>query len=1340
MHREVSENHFTQSIREVEALYSDDQEVVLKHFQADVCDPEQHNQSKVAALTQHFAADHVQWEDEMETANQEAEQQRKFLQEALQLEKETIGTDLAQERKRLDHRPILDVDAPMERNLQLQSELENIVKSEQIKEFSLELSELCNRLQENLKDKDPLLVQTENKAAKLELLLSQATDDLARERAKILNCLFQLERQHAETLSFVEKQQQERSDLVTDLKELRRKLEEMEHHLHQAVEDFQNECLDLQGTVADLEEKLKNSVSLAMKQEEQIVALLAEGDKLTLKGHQMKSCIREAIRSQTMSNDLPIDIVIEHQDPSADNFIVNDIYNNVMAEQSKGFCVLGENSLISQHEELKRQLSLQEKDTGDFENPEPFNAQVLKIISGEILTCPGGNNTDGAEKLDDDCFIDDETSSTEELDEPYSYEPLCVDIAERPEPDSITKDSVSFPFNNFGVSTEEITELGPDHKFVVTSVSTRSFIEDTKSLVVGEFCKNSAETNSEVVAFGINIVSEDMVRPKGAEKCNSTDSEIADVDRVNITEHDEGTQNIELNNGSFFKDTVEMAEEEVPRWSSDEFNPVGVLVKNGTVCISTEIVQHDSNTARGFKDAHLTTNTTDPDLLVVTITQAEVSYHEEPMQGHEMQEKFEDDTTTIVKTDDSSTTSSPHQVLSLECGPILKKEHEQTAYGADLCAIEILELQAIAVQFKYQSRLLELLEEQNRSTMKQNLSLQAQLVNLQQRNDELEMLLDLNKGKLLTNQKDLEESHDLRIDLTALAGHAKELQIKTLELAELQVNEKCICENVELAEQKMKLERRVQDLESKTPIVRDFQEQHSSLLKQIMSMHKENARLSTAVQDKVLLTLQEETSVDSSDDSFQDLSFQQGVKIATMWELEDCCLEFDKQNPCLQSAFTRLQEKSLRIKKKIQEHRNEAGRLAEENLLLRQNISELREEDLKEKLQELLLKVEHFRKEKNTAQKMADGLKSQISELRRRGKQLEEENSALSQENAKHALSVNTLQHTLEDMILHHGNGSFSERSEIKDGAFAASVSRTEKLEEDKKLLRTELNRCVEKMAQLRSAETQLAQLLQERQQADKHNKALLTQMIKAQENIQALDFTLQGLTQQNARLKSDLRVTQQERDTLKQEVISLHKQLQNASEKCRLVEMSVSGSSHQGKHVWTEMSGLKEAELNLLREENQRLLREINDARLELSSAREKARQLEALVLSVKLQKQQNQASLAKTAEQERSALKREMEALHTQLNNKLCDGSEEQREIENLHAENERLRNRQTILESQLMEAQIIAMLPPSPRRLSAERRGQRHGDEMNPDMNQVIPEQQPHHFESHRRSGGL
>ncbi|GAA6111065.1 ninein isoform X2 [Tachysurus ichikawai] len=500
-----------------------------------------------------------------------------------------------------------------------------------------------------------------------------------------------------------------------------------------------------------------------------------------------------------------------------------------------------------------------------------------------------------------------------------------------------------------------------------------------------------------------------------------------------------------------------------------------------------------------------------------------------------------------------------------------------------------------------------------------------------------------------------------------------------------------------------------------------LQAQEEDMERRIMEWEKERVRLHEQHEKVLQARLDEERAQFQTQGKEQERRWQKMLK-EQLVKMEQAhqeatkvlSVKYDEEKEMLSCMLEKLRAD-------VAKERNEAGHLAEENQLLRQSISELREEDLKEKQQELLLKVEHFRKEKNTVQKMADGFKRQISELRRRGKQLERENNALSQQNAKHALSVDTLQHTLEEVMLHHGNGSSNERSEIEEGDFAASNNRTKKLEEEKKLLRAELNRCVEKMAQLRSAETQLAQLLQERQMADKHNQALRTQMIKTQEMVQALDFTSQGLTQQNTRLKSDLRVTQQERDALKQEVISLHKQLLNSNEKCLLAEMSVSsvpGSSHQGKRVWPELSRLMEAELNLLREENQRLQRELSDARLELNSAREKARQLEALVLSVKQQKLHNQASLAKTAEQERSALKREIEALQTQLHNKLCDSNEEQRELETLHEENDRLRNKQTILEAQLMEAELIAILPPSPMRLSAER--QPREEDMNPDIN--------------------
>lgn len=885
MHRKEPEIHFAQRIYQVEGSFSGDLEVVMKHIQRDACNLEHHYQRKVVAFSQHHVAGCVQWVAKLETATQEAERQRKFLQES---EKQAIVTELTQKPKRLEHTHIVDMDAI----LQLQSKPENIVSKAQIEEtvFSCELNELHDRLQKNLKDKDTLLLQTENKAAKLELL-----DDFRR--------------QHDEILPFIEKQQQERCDLV---KRFRRKIQDMECLFCQAMEDFHNEYLELQGIVVELEEKLKNSISIALKQEEQCVALFAERDNLARKAHQML-CARGSITGQTMNDqiiqdlslpDFSIEFVVEPQD-------------NVMAEQPRGLrALVKENSPIAQHEKFKRPLFPQEEDAGDFENPEHAIAQMLKIVIGENLSCTGGNKTGDTQMVKDDHFTD--TSRTEETDDPYSYEPLFVDIPEKTE--STTKNTASFDFDILGVTcTEGSTEIG---RFVDSIVSTRSCIEETKSLVGGELCENSAETSNKTFAFIINnIMTEDSVWPKGAEVCNFTDSEIT---AENNGEYHEGTQNSELYSGKFSKNTVAMADEEVPRWSSDDFNPVRMLVKNGTICISTDLVQHDSHTARGIEGASISKNTTDPNQFVVRITQADVSYHEEP--GLEMQERIEEDTTTIVQTGYSCTTTSQHEALATE--PMLQKEQEDTELGEYLRTIEILELQVMAVQFKYQSHLLELLQEQYKSTVKQNLSLQNQLVNMQQCNDKLELMLDLNKGKPLTNQTVLEEIHDLRMDLNALAGYAIELEIKVLEFVELQAQyEKCVHENVQLAQQKMKLERRVEHLESKIHTVQEFQEQQSSLLKHIINMHKENARLSMVVHDqehldKMLLTLHKEAesiSVDSSDDSFKDFSFQLGVKVFSLCEQGD--LEFEKQNPCLQSAVTHLQEKFLRINKKIQEHR-----------------------------------------------------------------------------------------------------------------------------------------------------------------------------------------------------------------------------------------------------------------------------------------------------------------------------------------------------------------------------------------------------------------------------------
>lgn len=65
------------------------------------------------------------------------------------------------------------------------------------------------------------------------------------------------------------------------------------------------------------------------------------------------------------------------------------------------------------------------------------------------------------------------------------------------------------------------------------------------------------------------------------------------------------------------------------------------------------------------------------------------------------------------------------------------------------------------------------------------------------------------------------------------------------------------------------------------------------------------------------------------------------------------------------------------------------------------------------------------------------------------------------------------------------------------------------------------------------------------------------------------MDETLQAANHQSARLKSDVRVLQKEKDSLKHEVAVLHKQLQNANDKVnvfdlchRLIELGM----HQSK------------------------------------------------------------------------------------------------------------------------------------------------------------------------------
>uniref|UniRef100_A0A671WEE2 Ninein n=1 Tax=Sparus aurata TaxID=8175 RepID=A0A671WEE2_SPAAU len=157
---------------------------------------------------------------------------------------------------------------------------------------------------------------------------------------------------------------------------------------------------------------------------------------------------------------------------------------------------------------------------------------------------------------------------------------------------------------------------------------------------------------------------------------------------------------------------------------------------------------------------------------------------------------------------------------------------------------------------------------------------------------------------------------------------------------------------------------------------------------------------------------------------------------------------------------------------------------------------------------------------------------------------------------------------------------------------------------------------------------------------------------------VKTVEETLQAVNHQSVRLKSDLRVLQQERDSLKHDVAVLHKQLQNVNDRRALHSSGL--QSKTKKRYRDEMSRLMEQDHQMLRQENERLQAEVRNVKDDLVQSREKVRQLDATVLSLKQHKQQSQASLVKALEQENASLKQELEAKKELTRVQICPDKE--------------------------------------------------------------------------------
>uniref|UniRef100_A0AAQ4NS69 Ninein n=1 Tax=Gasterosteus aculeatus aculeatus TaxID=481459 RepID=A0AAQ4NS69_GASAC len=271
--REI-EISFGQRIEEVESRFSGDQQSAAERFQADLLKLEQHYQSELKALSEKHVEQKSHWEAQVHEALENAGEQIRMMQEAVEQEKKTLHQEWTDELHDLESLHEKETEELVMTTRRLQSELDDFVSSAQSKEIALsrQLNDLHNRLQGSLETKDQHVAQLERKALEAELLLSQTVEDFKQEREELLSSQSELQAKYAELLSISEGQITERIELLTERDDLRMAIEELETLLRQAAVDFELERKELQEHASILEEKSENN------REDDREGLLAERD------------------------------------------------------------------------------------------------------------------------------------------------------------------------------------------------------------------------------------------------------------------------------------------------------------------------------------------------------------------------------------------------------------------------------------------------------------------------------------------------------------------------------------------------------------------------------------------------------------------------------------------------------------------------------------------------------------------------------------------------------------------------------------------------------------------------------------------------------------------------------------------------------------------------------------------------------------------------------------------------------------------------------------------------------------------------------------------------------
>ncbi|XP_077617380.1 ninein isoform X1 [Crocuta crocuta] len=447
-------------------------------------------------------------------------------------------------------------------------------------------------------------------------------------------------------------------------------------------------------------------------------------------------------------------------------------------------------------------------------------------------------------------------------------------------------------------------------------------------------------------------------------------------------------------------------------------------------------------------------------------------------------------------------------------------------------------------------------------------------------------------------------------------------------------------------------------------------------------------------------------------------------EITTLNEEDSICnLKLGKLNGSQEEMWQKIetikQEKATvqkmveNLKKQVSELKTQNQQLDLENAELSQKNSQNEKElqELNQRLAEMLCQkdeepgcstLEEWKQEQSNLKEELEQCKVQsstlVSSLEAELSEVKIQTHIVEQQNLR-------LKDELEKMKQLHRCPDLSDFQQ----KLSSVLSYNEKLLKEKETLSEELKSCVDKLAKSSILEHRIAMMKQEQKSWEHQSETLKSQLVASQEKVQSLEDTLQDVNLQMSLIKSDLRVTQQEKEALKQEVLSLYKQLQNAGDKNWAPEIATHPPgfhNQQQRPSWDKMDHLMKEEQQLCRQENERLQTAVRNTKAELTHSRDKVRQLESNLLPPKHQKHLNSSGTVKPTEQEKLSLKRECEQFQKERSptnrKQVSQMNSLERELETIHLENEGLKKKQVKLDEQLMEMQHLrstVMLSPAP-----------------------------------------